>query len=867
MRGLTRRLLGCLLLALGLAAAQAAPSLPATVHPGTLTVVLDDNYPPYIFRDDQGRLQGILKDRWTLWSQRTGIPVDLQAMDWNQAQRRMQDGRADVIDTLFSTPERLRFYDFSEPYATLEVPIFFRRTISGIVDADSLKGFTVGVKAGDACINTLQEHHITTLRPYPSYETLIKAAANNEVVVFCIDKPPGVYFLYKFGLERLFRYSPPLYYGQFHWAVRRGDDALKSVIAAGFLHIGAEERHAIDRRWLGSALGDENRFLTARHAVQVLLAVALLLGLLAVWNLSLRRRVNARTTELTATLHYLSATLAAIPDLLFEMDIEGVYHDYRAGNLELLAAPPEQLLNHSVYEVMPREAADSVMAALREAAANGTSHGTQLRLPLRGEDYWFELSVARKSVADGAPERFIILSRDITSRKASEAAIEQAAFFDPLTQLMNRRALQEQLRLTLNTCRAEGRHAALLFIDIDNFKLLNDTRGHRVGDALLISIARSMRERLRASDHIARFGGDEFVAVLERLDTDRLRATAAVEAIAEHLLDGIRQPCRLDGIEYLPTASIGIYLFDAHDALHEDEALKRADIAMYRAKSSGRNSICFFDPSMQAQQDARARLDGELRRALAERQFELFYQPQIEQTRGLVGAEALLRWHHPVLGLLPPAHFIALAEETALIVPIGLWVIQSACGLLRRWQDDATWRELCLSVNVSARQFQQPGFVADVKRALEQSAITPGRLKFELTESLVLGNIEESIETMRQLRDLGIRLSLDDFGTGYASLSYLRRLPLDEIKIDRSFMHDVTRDTDSAVIVRTIIDMAHNFGLDVVAEGVEEDAQRDFLYQNGCRLFQGYLVSRPVPLSDFEALCQPPGPPFTDARR
>jgi len=826
--------------------------------PRAITVVLDDNYPPYSFRDDHGKLQGILKDTWALWSVRSGITVNYQAMDWNLAQKRMYQGQADVIDTLFITPERQKFYDFSEPYANINVPIFFHKNISGIVDANSLKGFTVGVKAGDACISTLNQHGITNLKPYPSYKALIQAAGHSEIVVFCLDQPPASYFLYKMGLEHAFRYTKPLYVGQFHWAVRRGNLALKTSVEAGFKRISSAERQHIANKWQGAQLASASNAETMRLALEALGGILLLVALLILWNISLRRRVASKTAEQAATLRYLSATLSALPDLLFEMDIHGVYYDYRASCSDLLVAPPEQLLQHKVTEVMPKRAAESVLAALNQAAQHGTSHGTQISLDLTDGKHWFELSVARKQVDPGASERFIVISRDISERKKAEAHIEDLAFFDPLTHLPNRRALHESLMQVLAAGPRHDQNAALLFIDIDNFKTLNDTRGHRIGDALLLAIAQQMRTSLRDTDYLGRFGGDEFVVILENLNPHLERAISEIETVAEKLLIGIRQPCWLEGLEYHPTASIGICLFSGRDDIQEDEVLKRADMAMYRAKARGRNTHCFFDPSMQAIQESRARLEAELRQAVAEMQFELFYQAQVDEHRGIIGAEALLRWRHAERGLIHPAQFISQAEETGMIIPIGQWVIHTACALLQQWRQQAHTQALFLSVNVSARQFQQPDFVHQVHQALVKYDVEPGKLKFELTESLVLHNVADSIEKMHLLAAMGIRLSLDDFGTGYASLSYLKRLPLHEIKIDRTFMRNITKDHGNAVIVRTIIHMAKNFDLDIVAEGVEHPEQRDFLYQNGCSQFQGFLISRPVPLAQFEALLRPP---------
>ena len=844
-----------------------APGQGADARPKTITVVLDDNYPPYIFRNPAGKLQGILKDQWALWSQRTGIAVELVATDWAKAQQIMREGRADVIDTIFQTEERRKNLEFSRPYANLEVLVFFHHSISGIVDAESLKGFSVGVKDGDACIDELQKHGIAGLLRYPSYEALVRAATLQEIRLFCIDKPPGIYLLYKHGQEAMFRHTAPLNMGAFHRAVRKGDAALLAIVEQGFAAITEDEYRAIDERWMGSPLFSQERREQLRLALKILAVVAALVVFLGIWNFSLRQRVVKRTTELTEAMQemvaariasehsrdQLAATLAALPDLLFELDLEGRYLDYRAGNEALLAAPPEQLMGRTVAEVMPAETAGIVLEALQSANVAGSSHGAQICLDLPSGRHWFELSVAKKASPPGELPRFIVISRDVSERQRAQAEIERLAFFDPLTQLPNRRLLHERLRQELAASLRRGSHGALLFIDLDDFKTLNDTRGHKTGDLLLGEMARRLHACVRVEDTVARLGGDEFVLMLEDLSRDPKEAATQAEGVAEKVLRAVAVPCLLEGYEHHATASIGICLFSGVQE-SEDELLKRADAAMYRAKHAGRNSIRFFDPAMQAALEARARMESELRRALPARQFLLYYQPQFDSEQRMVGAEALIRWQHPERGLVMPGQFIPLAEESGLIVEIGEWVLETACEHLRCWADRPETRHLKLSVNVSARQFRQPEFVAGVRDILAATGVDPTQLKLELTESLVLDNVGDTIERMHAVKALGVRFSMDDFGTGYSSLSYLRRLPLDQLKIDQSFVRDIVSDPGNAVIVQTIIAMAGTLGMSVIAEGVETEAQRAFLLRHGCRVYQGFLFSPPVPLAEFEAL-------------
>ncbi len=449
---------------------------------------------------------------------------------------------------------------------------------------------------------------------------------------------------------------------------------------------------------------------------------------------------------------------------------------------------------------------------------------------------------------------------DITERKATAEEIYSLAFYDPLTNLPNRRLMQDRLMQRLIVSARDNRHGALMLIDIDNFKVLNDTLGHDVGDQLLVEAARRLRSCVRESDTVARLGGDEFVVILDDLDEGDWAVTQT-EAVAEKIQAQIALPYILNVIandieqiqhSYHCTSSIGITLF--HDQSNSiKELMRRADTAMYQAKAAGRNTLRFFDPEMQAVVTARAVLETDLRKAIANSQFVLHYQPQVDFQGQVIGAEALIRWQHPQRGLVSPAEFIPLAEDTGLILPIGHWVLTTACAQLAIWATQAETAHFTLAVNVSARQIKLPNFVEEVLAVLDNFGIAPGKLKLELTESLLLENAEVIIGKMAALKARGVGFSLDDFGTGYSSLSYLKRLPLDQLKIDQSFVCDVLTDTNDAAIARTIVALGKTLGLAVIAEGVEAEAQRDFLANNGCYAYQGYLFCRPLPLDGFEA--------------
>lgn len=440
---------------------------------------------------------------------------------------------------------------------------------------------------------------------------------------------------------------------------------------------------------------------------------------------------------------------------------------------------------------------------------------------------------------------------DISERKQYEKQIHQLAFYDLLTGLPNRRLLLDRLQQAFSVSARNHQYGAILFLDLDHFKTLNDTKGHEIGDMLLKEVAARLLSCVNDGDTVARLGGDEFVVVLESLDNLADRAAEQAEHIAEKVRTALNQPYRLNERSHHATSSVGIVMFTGHqDGV--DDLLKRADIAMYQAKSAGRNAIRFYDPETQSAIEARADLETELRLALEHRHFQLYYQIQVDGRKRPLGAEVLLRWQRPQHGLISPVEFIPVLEETGMIVPVGLWVLQTACAQLRTWQGSALTRDLRLAVNVSAKQFRQPDFVARVQRILQESGAKPSHLKLELTESIVLENIDETIAKMRELKLLGLSFSLDDFGTGYSSLQYLKQLPLDQIKIDRSFVRDIASDPNDAAIVQAIIAMSDALALSVLAEGVETDAQRDFLNDHGCHNFQGFLFGKPVPLDQFE---------------
>ncbi|WP_439816321.1 sensor domain-containing protein [Zavarzinia sp. CC-PAN008] len=684
-------------------------------------------------------------------------------------------------------------------------------------------------------------------------------------------------------------------------------------------------------------------------------------------------------TDMDRRRRALEATLDALPDLVFEFDLDGRYLECHSARDDLLIAPLDRMLGRTMAELMPPEPTAICMRSLREAATHGRSRGLSINLDVPAGNRWFEISTTRVADDGSGIPRFITVSRDITAQKQAEDALResnallravvdntpveywardldgrcimqnaqvvrhwgdllgrtvdqtslsaedrakwdennrrvlageivdneieyevdgerrifqnllapiwtdgrivgsvgfnqditdrkrteeqvaQLAFYDPLTNLPNRRLMLDRLTHAATGCARRRDHGALLLIDIDNFKALNDTLGHDMGDRLLVEVAARLETATRRSDTAARLGGDEFVVILENLDGDVEPAFQAehlarrIQRVLGEPYGLMRDPSAKPPLTFHCTSSMGIALFGP-EGLSAEEVLRRADTAMYQAKAGGRNAIVLFDPVMQARVDARAQLEADMHQAAENQDFRLYYQPQVDPQQRIVGAEALLRWHHPERGMVPPGEFIPLAEETGLIARIGLWALAEACRQLVRWAQRPDTAHLVLSVNVSALQFRLPAFIDQVRDVLARTGAPPDRLMLELTESLLLHDADDVITRMDELKSLGVKFSLDDFGTGYSSLAYLKKLPLDQLKIDRGFIRDLLDDPVDAAIARTIVSLADSLHLSVVAEGVETVEQLRYLAGLGCLEYQGFLFSPAVPVEAFDRL-------------
>lgn len=548
----------------------------------------------------------------------------------------------------------------------------------------------------------------------------------------------------------------------------------------------------------------------------------------------------------------ISATAFETQESMIITDIDGVILKVNQAFINMSGFSANEILGKRADILVPnRHKSDDVKTALSAILETGRWDGEFWCHRKGCEIQPLRLRVTAVKTNENITTHYVATMTDFTMSQDVAEEIKQLAFYDYLTRLPNRRLLRDRLDHALANCARNNKKGALLFIDLDKFKDLNDTLGHDTGDLLLQLVSTKLLALVRQCDTVARVGGDEFVILIENLNTDDLQAIKQVEAECERIFAAFVAPYQLMEHHYLCSVSIGATLFDGHQVTGET-LLKQADIAMYQAKTSGRNQLCFFANQLQENVSARVSLERDLQTALETNQFQLYYQIQVDSKQTPMGAEALIRWPHPKRGLVHPLEFIPVAEESSLIIAIGYWVLTAACKQLSEWERNPLTSSLTLAINVSAKQFHQNDFVDQVIHLIHQFAIDPEKLELELTESLLQEDIESVVKKMNTLRVIGIRFSLDDFGTGYSSLQYLKKLPLNQLKIDQSFVRELSDDASDRAIVRTIIAMAKTLGLQVIAEGVETSDQLERLINKGCSMFQGYYFGRPSPIEVFE---------------
>jgi diguanylate cyclase (GGDEF)-like protein/PAS domain S-box-containing protein len=543
-----------------------------------------------------------------------------------------------------------------------------------------------------------------------------------------------------------------------------------------------------------------------------------------------------------------------LQDVYFEILSDGTIHEVSPSVVNVSDYSPQELIGTHIGKLHTQ--LDNKERLLEELKVRGTVSDYEIQLRDKsGNLVPCSINARLLPAQENRSAMICGTLRDISERKLAEAHIERLAYYDALTDLPNRRLLTDRLERDLARARRHKHYGAMLFMDLDHFKNIHDSLGHQVGDNLLIEVARRLSTDLRMEDTVSRLGGDEFIMLLADMGTEPSEAAMQTQAKAEQIQTILSKPYHILGHDLHITPSIGVAIFptDDEDNLDSNDILRQADTAMYQAKDDGRDTIRFFLPSMQAAADQRLIIEKELRFALERNELELYFQPQVDKHGLIVGAETLLRWKHPEKGFISPAEFIPVAEATGLILPIGLWVLEASCRQIKSWHDQHL-KLGHLAVNVSPRQFRQPDFIYQVYQVIERTGISPQFLGLELTEGMVIDNVNDTIAKMQALKSMDIELSIDDFGTGYSSLTYLRRLPLDTLKIDQSFVRDIQTDVCDASIVETIISMAHHLGLKVIAEGVETEFELNFLNQRNCQHYQGYYFSRPVPEPEFTRL-------------
>jgi diguanylate cyclase (GGDEF)-like protein/PAS domain S-box-containing protein len=560
--------------------------------------------------------------------------------------------------------------------------------------------------------------------------------------------------------------------------------------------------------------------------------------------------LEASQEQLKETIEFTKGIINAIPDLLFEVDREGRYLNVWTQNQERQAVWQEIPIGKTAHQVLSTESAATMMAGIREAEEAGVSFGKVISMNLSGEEHWFELSISCKPAWEPSTVSFLVLSRNVTERKLLEERIHQMAFYDALTKLPNRVLFNERLHQMLTESSRHGHRSGVMLLDLDRFKMVNDTMGHAAGDLLLQETGARLRSCLRCYDTVARLGGDEFAILLPEIRSDE-----DMGRIAANILEVFKKPFLLENKEVYVSASIGIaaYPSDSHDA---NELVKHADSAMYSAKRSGRNAFRFYSRDLTDSANERLSLEADLRHGFEQGHLELYYQPKIRLSDGLVqGSEALLRWHHPTLGLVPPDKFIPIAEDSGQIIEIGAWVLHEACRTARQWNRPGMPRHK-VAINLSARQFQCGDLTRIVRDALAETGCRAEWIELEITESLLLDENGKTLDVLKSFQEMGITIAIDDFGTGYSSLSYLARFPIDTIKIDRSFTSRATQSRHHAELIKAMISIAYSLQQQIVAEGVETAEEALFLQAHGCHLAQGYLYGKPMPMGDFsERFC------------
>lgn len=816
----------------------------------TLIVGSEQDYPPFATGMTDATAGGFTVELWKAVAAEAGLDYTIRVRPFHQLLQEFKDGKIDVLINLAQSDERRLFADFTALHVVVHGAIFVRKGESGIRSEGDLATKSIIVLRADLA------HDYAVSKGWQKQLVLVDTSqdglrllASGKHDAMLLSKLSGMQTLQAQGIKNVEPLKVKAGFSQkFAFAVHKGQSGLLSELNEGLALTKSNRKYdELYEKWFAPYEVHEIGFRDLIKYIGPMMLIFLTIGGYTFY----RRQAERRQAEYELSI---AASAFESQDGIMVTDANSSILRVNKAFTAITGYSAEEVAGQNPRILKSGRQDDDFYSAMWETLGrNGSWAGEIWNRRKNGEIYPESLTITAVKDKDGVVTNYVASLADITQRKDAEAKIESLAFFDPLTGLPNRRLLLDRLQQAVASSARSGHHGALLFIDLDNFKSLNDTLGHDVGDLLLQQVAQRLKTCVREGDTVARLGGDEFVVVLEDLSMRAPEAAAQTEAVVEKVFGALHQPYWLDDHEHRNTPSIGATLFsNKHSGL--EDIMKQADIAMYQAKKAGRNTLRFFDPVMQSMIAARVALEIDLRRAVSEQeQFQLYYQPQVDSTGQMLGVEALARWKHPARGMVSPADFIPLAEESGLILPLGHWVLTTACLQLANWAEKPETARLTMAVNISAKQFGLPTFVEEVLALVDHFRIDPARLKLEITESMLASNVEELVAKMSALKSRGINFSMDDFGTGYSSLQYLKRLPLDQLKIDQSFVRDIAADSSDRAIVKTVIAMARSLDLDVIAEGVETEEQRRILLKKGCTRFQGYLFGKPVPIEQFDA--------------
>ena len=811
---------------------------------------------PKIMPAEDGQPTGLLGDLLQAIAEREGWQLEPVQCEWQDCLALLEEGKIDLMPDVGISPARVQRFAFHQTPALHSWSQLFSRSGSHIHTPLELDRKRVAIMAGslqNAYLEQLMDGFGIRLQilPVDSLNEAFLELQQGNVDLAASDHLYGNYHAARYGLvptsiifqpTRLY-YAAPL--GQGTALHARIDEWLQRWQAEP-----GSPYYTLLQRWGG----EEPQTVVSPLLAGGLAVIAALLVLALVFVWLLRRQVRARTRALEASEVHLGDLMANIQAFIYHKDLNYRYQHVNEALCSFLGVEPEQLLGKEDADILDAETARSIRQVDQQVIEQGKRVLREDVITLPGSDQPHTMITVKMPLrdADGKIRGLYGISTDITEQRQQLEQLHQLSHFDPLTGLANRQQFQKCLTLALTEAHRSGQEGAVLFVDLDNFRDFNDVYGHEVGDQLLQAVATRLGQLSSGRAVKARFGGDEFVLLLEGLGESKEQALLQIETQAKAILRTLSKPFVLvNDQSYTGTASVGIAMFsDSPDEMLS--LIKKAELAMYAAKGAGRSRFSFFDPSMQAQVRHRAELEAGIRRALEESEFRLWYQPQFNCAYQLIGLEALIRWQHPDQGIISPAEFIPVAEASGLILPLGRWILRTACEQLVAWQHHPVLAGVRIAVNISAHQIQHEHFVTEVFSILNQTGADPSHLELELTESLLVEDVEQTIEKMQQLRQRGIHFALDDFGTGYSSMCYLKRLPLDKLKIDQSFVQDVMTDSNDVAIIRTIVALGQSLDLAVIAEGVETSEQKQSLSALGCRTFQGYLFSRPVPAKELE---------------